>query len=104
MLAIIALPVAPLLAIDGSEFSCFVISPGIPDVNVLFLKHLLVGRTADEPQQFFNDAACEHLLCGNKRKALAEVKPHLMAEDADSAGSGAVFLTDSLIENTLYKV
>jgi hypothetical protein len=42
-----------------------------------------------------------NFLGGEQRKAFLEVETHLMAEDADGTGAGAVALLVALIEDAL---
>ena len=51
-----------------------------------------VGVAGQKPQQFVNDGFEVHALGGNQGKALAQIKAQLMAEDAQCADTGAVFL------------
>ena len=92
------------MAVDWTELASFIIAPFVPDVNVLRLQRLLVGVTADEPQQFLDYASRKHLLGCDQREAFAEVESHLMSENADCACARAVFLSGSFGQDSSFKV
>ena len=51
-----------------------------------------------------NDGLEVDFLRRNKRKALGEVKTHLMAEDADGSRSRPVFLSNAFAKNALHEI
>src|ERR1700738_2265735 len=85
------LPRAPLLAIDGSEIAVLV-RPFVPDADAMRLQIGDIGVAAQKPQKLVDDGFPMQLLGGDERKALAQDKPHLMAEKRAGSGPGAVGL------------
>jgi hypothetical protein len=60
-----------------------------------------IGIALQEPEQLIDDTLEMNFLGGEQRKAFLEVETHLMAEDADGTGAGAVALLVALIEDAL---
>src|SRR5262245_34571878 len=56
-----------------------------------------VGRALQEPEQLMDDRLHVQLLGGDEREALAEIEAHLMAEERDRAGPGAVPFSGSAL-------
>ena len=65
----------------------------------MLLQILHVCVAAQEPQQLVDDALQVQFLRGKQGKSLAEVKAHLMAEDALRTRTGAVTLRHAFVEN-----
>ena len=63
-----------------------------------------VRLAAEEPQQLVDDRLEVQLLGRHQRKAVGQVEPHLVAEDAPRAGAGAVALGDAFVENPLHQI
>jgi hypothetical protein len=74
-------PGPPLVAVDGTKLAVC-IGPLIPDSHPLLLKPFDVGRALDEPQQLSDDRPRVQLLGRKQRKALMQVKAHLVAKCA----------------------
>ena len=91
-------PRAPLVAVDRAEVAVRV-GPLVPDRDAAVLEPLHVGVAAQEPEQLGEDRAGVDLLGGDQREAGAEVEAHLVAEDRERAGAGAVGLLDALVED-----
>src|SRR5262245_9057228 len=49
-----------------------------------------IGRALQEPEQLMDDRLHMQLLGGDEREALAEIEAHLMTEERERAGPGAV--------------
>ena len=97
--AVVSVPGAPLMSVDRAEFSGLVVSPGVPDMDVLCLQGLFVGVAGEEPQQFFDDPAGEHLFSCQQGETVGEVEAHLVAEDALCSGPGAVCLDRTFVHD-----
>src|SRR5699024_11407797 len=67
VLAIRSRPGAPLHAVDRAQFGV-VISPFIPDADLIFLQPRHVGLAAQKPQQLADNTVEVHLLGGQQRK------------------------------------
>jgi len=78
--------------------------PLIPDGAAALLQPLGVAVAAQEPQQLQDDALQVHLLRGHQRKALAQVKAHLVAEHTGGASAGAVGLGHARGEHVAHEV
>ncbi len=84
-------PRPPLMPVDRAEFALRV-GPLVPDADAALLQPADVGRALQEPQQLHDHRPDVHLLGGDQREPLGQVEPHLVAEDAQGAGAGAVGL------------
>ena len=69
------------MTVYRSEIAVFV-SPFVPDPHSVLLKILDIGISCNEPEEFIYDGFQVKFLGGQKRKALPEVKAHLMSEHA----------------------
>ena len=63
-----------------------------------------VGLAAQEPQQLVDDGLDVELLRRHQRKAFVEIEPHLMAEDRERAGTGAVLLFHAGLQHFFHQV
>ncbi len=93
-------PVSPLSSVNRSEVAVG-ISPFVPDCHLMVVEILDVGVAADEPQELIDYRLDVSLLSCDEREAFGEVKPHLMPENADCSGAGAVAFLNALVENPL---
>ena len=96
-------PGAPLRSIDRAEIAIGV-GPFVPDRNAIVFQILDVGVAFEKPQQFVNDRFQRQLLGGQHRKAGGQIEAHLMAEDRQGAGAGAVMLFRAVSENPFEQV
>ena len=56
-----------------------------------------VRVAAQEPQQFIYDRAQMQFFCGQQRKTLRQVEPHLVPERTDRSGPGPVAFDGSVV-------
>jgi hypothetical protein len=96
-------PRAPLLAINRTQLAAPV-RPFIPDRHAIGLEIGNIGVARQKPQQFVDDGFQVQFLGGDKRKPLGQIKPHLMPEHRQSAGTGAVGLAGALVQNAAQKI
>ena len=96
--AVVGLPGAPLLAVDGAEFAVFV-GPIVPDADAVFLEVGDVGVAFEEPEEFVDDGSEVDLLGGEGGEAFAKVVAGLTAEDGKSSGAGAVGAFFAVLED-----
>jgi hypothetical protein len=96
-------PRPPLFAINRAKLA-FVISPFIPDGNMILVEILNVRLTAQKPQQLVNNRSQVKLFRRHERKPIGQVEPHLIAENTACAGAGAVALGNAVIEDVLQQV
>src|SRR5690606_29210724 len=101
--AILAWPCAPLPTVHGTKVAVLV-SPFVPDADAIVLQVLDVRIAAEEPQQLVDDRAQVQLLRRDERKAFGEVEAHLVAEHAQRAGAGAIFLARAFREDAAHQV
>ena len=78
-----------------AQFAVVAVGVVVPDVYAVFDQIGDVGVAAQEPQQFVDHSFEEHLLGRQQRESLAQVEPHLMAEDAFCARARAVAADDA---------
>ncbi len=87
--AVLGLPGAPLLSVDGAELAVFV-GPFVPDADAVFLEVGDVGVAFEEPEELVDDGAEVELFGGEAGEAVTKVEAGLAAEDREGAGAGAV--------------
>ena len=63
-----------------------------------------VGVAGQEPEQLVDDRFQVQLLGGRERKALGEVEAHLVPENRERAGAGAVALLHALGEDAFHQI
>ena len=96
-------PGAPLRAVDRPEVALGV-RPLVPDGHAVLVERADVGVAGEEPEQLVDDRAEVQLLGGQQREALGEVEAHLVAEDRERAGAGAVGLRGAVVQDVLEQV
>src|SRR5699024_3704294 len=96
-------PGPPLVAVDGSQLAGLV-GPLVPDPDLALLQPADVGVAAEEPEQLPDDGAKVQALGGEDGEAVGEVEAHLVAEDRQRAGAGAVVLAHALGADPLEEV
>ena len=96
-------PAAPLHAIDRAEVTILA-RPFVPDRAAALLQPFDVAPALQKPQQLDDDGLEKDLFGGDERKALAQVKSHLVAEDAAGAGAGAVVFFDAMRVDMAHEV
>src|SRR6266576_3452015 len=88
----------PLLAVNRPQVAVLV-GPFVPDGHLIFLQVTNVSLTAKEPQQFVDDRAQMQLLRREQREIILQGKARLRAEDGIRAGTRAVGLELSVLQN-----
>src|SRR5262245_502590 len=91
------------MAIDRPEVAALV-GPFVPDRDAVLVEIFDVGVAGQEPKQLVDDRLEMQLLGGDERKALGEIKAHLMPEHRQRAGAGAVTLLRTVGEDPLHQV
>ena len=89
-------PAAPLLAVHRPELAALV-GPLVPDRDAVLAQVGDVGVAAQKPQQLVDDGAQVELLGGHQRKAGRQIEAHLLAEQRQRAGAGAVRLASAAL-------
>ena len=84
-------PTAPLVAVDGAQFTVGR-SPLVPDGHLVVVQVLDVRVACQKPQQFVNDGTQVEFLDGQQRESFVQIETHLITEDALGARSRAVAL------------
>ncbi len=96
-------PGAPLVTVHRPEIAVC-IGPLVPDGDLVVVQVTQVGVALQEPQQLMNDGAQVAFLGGHQRKAVGEVKAHLVAKDTDRARAGAVLLAGTVVTHMAHQV
>ena len=96
-------PGAPLRSIDRAEIAVGV-GPFVPDRNAVVFEIFDVGVAFEEPQQFVDDRFQRQLLGGQHRKAGRQIEAHLVAEDRQRPGAGAVGFLHAVAEDPFEQV
>jgi hypothetical protein len=91
-------PVRPLRAIDAAQVAVRV-RPFVPDRHAVFVERFHVRLAAQKPEQLVDDGLEMGFLGRDERKAVAQRKAHLCAEDGIGAGAGAVGLELAVFED-----
>lgn len=87
--AVGGLPIGPLSAVDAPE-AAVGLGPFVPDGDSVFLERPHVGVSAQEPEQFVDNAFQVKLFCGEQRESILQIEADLRSEDRPSACSGPV--------------
>ena len=87
-----------------TEIARFRISPFIPNAHTPLLQPMCIGVAAQKPQQLVDDALQVDLLRREKRETVLKIEAHLVSEDADGAGAGAIALLNTLVQYALQQV
>ena len=90
-------------AVDRAELAVCV-GPLVPDRDAVLVEIADVGVAAQEPEQLVDDRFEVQLLGGDEREAGTEVEAHLVAEDRQRAGAGAVALLRAVGEHMFHQV
>ena len=96
-------PGTPLHAIDRAQIAVLV-RPLIPNMHVVLQQPVDVGGTLQKPQQLIGQAFEEHGLGGQQREVLRQVKAHLLAEQGNRAGAGAIGLQRAFGQDLAHQV
>ena len=91
-------PGTPLTTVDRAQIA-FRIGPLVPDSDSVFLQIPHVGITPEEPQELIHHGFEVDPFGGDQRESLGQVESHLVSEDAQRPGPGAVALRASVIAN-----
>src|SRR5205807_3567974 len=91
-------PRSPLITIDRPQLAIFV-RPFVPDAHAVLAQVADVRFTAQKPQQLIKDRLQMQLFRGNQRKALRQVKPHLIAKNTARSGARSVAFGRPAIQN-----
>jgi hypothetical protein len=97
----------PLVPVDGAEVArgatearaLLGAGPVVPDRNTGGLQRRHVGLAAQKPQQLVQDRPQMQPLRGQQREPTAQIEAHLVAEDPERAGAGAVVARAPLVED-----
>src|SRR5687767_783706 len=101
-LAVLRRPRAPLPAVNRPEIAAG-IGPLVPDPYAVVVEIFDVGVAGQEPQQFVDDRLQVELLGRRERKAMGEIKAHLMAEYGNRAGAGAIAFLDAVRQHMFHQ-
>ena len=96
-------PAAPLVAVNRPELTALV-RPLIPDAHPVFFQVGDVRLALKKPEQLMNDRPQVQLLGRHARKAVGQIKPHLVAEQTEGARVGPVGLAGAVGENAIKQV
>ena len=98
------------LAVDGqhtvthAQFVIVAVGIVVPDMNTVFDQITDVGVALQKPEQFVDHPLQKDLLGRQQREPLAEIEPHLMAEDAPRTRSRAVTPHDAFVTDSAQQV
>ena len=96
-------PAPPLRAVDRTQLSVLV-GPLVPDGHAVGVEVADVRRALEKPQELVNDRAHVDRLRGHHRESRREVEAHLVAEDAQRAGAGAVAPAHPVLADVAHQV
>src|SRR5690606_13807054 len=80
------------------------IRPFVPDADPVIGEVPDIGVAAQKPEQFVDDAANMQLFGGHERKALRQVEPELIAENALRSGTRPVGPDHAPVEDMLQEL
>src|SRR3954447_14439173 len=96
-------PGSPLRSIDRAEIAIGV-GPFVPDRNAVVFEIFDVGLAGEKPQQLVHDRLQRQLLRCQHRKSGGQIEAHLVAEDRQRAGTGAVAFLRAVGKDSLKQV
>ncbi len=96
-------PTAPLHAVDRTKVAIRT-SPLVPNGDATFLQPARIAVAAQKPQQFQHDGFPPDPFGGDQWKAGAQVKAHLVAENALGASTGAVTFGHTVLVDMAHEV
>ena len=96
-------PAPPLRAVDGPQLPLRV-GPLVPDRHPVGPEPGDVRRALQEPQELVDDGAHVDRLRGRHREPRPEVEAHLVAEDAQRAGAGAIALAHPVLADVAHQI
>ena len=79
-------------------------SPFVPNGNTVLFKPFNVRLAPQKPEQFNNNRAQVELFRGQARKAIGQIKAHLVSENAASTRPRAVIAVAAGLKNSVKKV
>ena len=103
MLAVVSRSRTPLIAVNVSKIAVLV-GPLVPYPHTIVLQVFHVCVAVEEPQELVNNRFQVQFFCGEAGESLLEVKTHLVAEHANGACAGPVFLFRALGEYSVEQV
>src|SRR2546429_9964410 len=80
------------------------VRPFIPNRHAFFAQVANVGVPREKPEELMDDGAGVHLFRRQKWKPCAEVEAHLIAENGQGAGPGAIVLAQSVIAHVAHEI
>ncbi len=86
------------MPVDGPQIP-LIVGPLIPDTHSMILQVGNVRISGQEPQQFVDDRPQMQLLRRHQRKTLGQIEPHLVPEQAQRAGPGAILLDHAAFQD-----
>ena len=96
-------PGTPLHAVDRAQIAVL-IRPFIPDVDVMLQQPVDIRRALEEPQQLVGQPFEEHRFGGQQWEILGQVETHLLPEQGNRTGSGAIGLQRAFGQNLAYQI
>ena len=91
------------MTVDGPQITVL-IRPLVPYGDPVFVKILDVGVTIQKPKQFIDNRFEMQFLGSENRKPSAQVKTHLMAEDALGSDASAIAAEHSSLAHMAKKI
>jgi hypothetical protein len=89
----------PLLSVDRAQVAGGFVCPFIPNGHLVFLQETNVSVAAQKPEQFVNDGLGMNFLGREQREIFPQIKPRLRAKHGIRAGTRAVGLEFSVLQN-----
>ena len=77
------------MSVNGSQIAVLV-RPFVPDGHTVVAQECNVAVSPQEPEQLVDDGAQMQFLGSQQREAATQVEAHLIPEDAQRTGAGAV--------------
>ncbi len=96
-------PCAPLLPVDRPELPVL-IGPLVPDADAMLPEPADIRVATQEPQELVDDGTQMDLLRRDQRKSRSQVESHLLPEQGQRAGAGAVVLGDAGVADAAQQV
>ena len=96
-------PAPPLGAVDRAQLPPLV-GPLVPDGHAVGVEVGDIRRALEKPQELVDHRAHVDRLGGHHREPLAQIEAHLVAEDAQRAGAGAIALVHPVLPDVAHQI
>ena len=96
-LTIFPFPATPLFSINGAKLT-FLISPFIPDADIMFAEVGYIGFSFEKPEQFIDNTFQVNFFRGHQGESFLKIKSHLVTKITLRTSTSTVAFMNSMIK------